>query len=197
MIAAIVLAAGSSTRMGAFKQLLPLGGRPAVQLVTSSIRSKVDQLYVVVGHRAGEVEAALSGASVECVFNPHYEAGMLASIQCGIRAAGQADAYLICLADQPGIEPATVDAVLVAAAGTAAGIVIPTYQGRRGHPILLRRGYRQKILALAEDQGLHRVTRGYPEDTLEVAVGDPQILSDMDTPADYWKVRQTLENRGR
>jgi molybdenum cofactor cytidylyltransferase len=197
VISGIVLAAGASTRMGAFKQLLPLGDRVVIQVVVARIARKVERTFAVLGHRAEEVQRALRDYPVECVYNPDYSAGMLSSVKCGIRAAARADAYLICLGDQPGISPGAVDAVLAGAA-CRKGIVIPCHGGRRGHPILIRRSYREEILALPPDQGLNRVTRRYPEDTLEVSVDDAQILSDMDTPADYAREkRRFLENSRR
>lgn len=185
MIAGIVLAAGMSTRMGAFKQLLPLDERTVIEVVVERIVSRLEQLFVVLGHRADEVEEVLKGYPVECVYNPDYRLGMLSSVQCGIRAAGEAQAYLICLGDQPGIELGAIDAVLGGAVEAGEGIIIPSYRGKRGHPIVIRRSYRREILSLPKESGLNQVTRGYPEDTLEIPVADEQILRDMDTPADY------------
>lgn len=196
MIAGIVLAAGMSTRMGSFKQLLPLQGRRVVQVVVELIVPWVERVFVVVGHRAGEVEAALADYPVECVFNPDYSRGMLTSVQAGIRAVERADGYLICLGDQPGIPAAVVENVLAAATHSAAGIVIPSYGGRRGHPVFVRGAYREEILSLSEDQGLNVVTRGYPEDTLEVPVDEAWILKDMDTPEEYRQMRQGLRDTG-
>ena len=194
MIAGIVLAAGMSTRMGSFKQLLPLQGRRVVQVVVERIVPRVERVYVVVGHRASEVEAALVDYPVECVYNPDYDRGMLSSVQAGVRAAGCAGGYLICLGDQPGIPVTAVEKVVAAARSSKAGIVIPVHGGHRGHPVYLRRKYREEILNLPEERGLNEVTRGHPEDTLEVPVDDVWILKDMDTPEEYRQMRAGLRN---
>ena len=185
MIAGIVLAAGMSVRMGTLKQLLPLGSKTVIEVVVEGVRSQLEQVFVVLGHRADQIAPVLADYPVEVTLNPDYRSGMLSSVKCGIRAAGPATAYLICLGDQPGLDPEVIGAVIEAAAASGKGIVIPTYEGRRGHPILIDRSYREAILALAEDRGLNTITRGYPEDTLEVPVSGRAVVEDMDTPADY------------
>ena len=185
MIAGIVLAAGKSVRMGTLKPLLPLGGKTVIEIVIERVRSRLERVVVVLGHQADEVLPVLGPYPVECLVNPDYVTGMLSSVQCGIRALGEVEGCLICLADQPGITPQTMDSLLQAATVSGQGILIPTYQGRRGHPVLLKHPYALKVLALSPEQGLDRVTRGYPGDTLEVAVDSREILEDMDTPADY------------
>lgn len=192
--AGIVLAAGLATRMGAFKQLLPLGDRCLVESVVDQLCSRVEQVVVVVGHRAAEVVEVLAGRPVQCVFNADYQLGMSTSVQCGLRFVGPAAAYLICLGDQPQLT-AALDPLLSAAARSTKGILIPTYQGRRGHPLLIHRRYAEEIMALAPDQGLNMVTRAHGDDTLEVPVGDSGVLEDLDTPADYQQVLQRHQDQ--
>jgi molybdenum cofactor cytidylyltransferase len=194
MIAGIVLAAGQSTRMGTLKQLLPLGGRTVIEAVARTVASRLEKVVVVVGYRAEEVQRALSGLAVECAFNEQYHSGMLSSVQCGLQAAPQARAYLICLGDQPSLKGEVIDRVLEAATQTGKGIAVPTYQGRRGHPVLISAAYRSEILALSAGQGLNAVTRGHPEDTCEVPMDRPQVLEDLDTPQDYQ--RELARTRG-
>ena len=194
MIAGIVLAAGMSTRMGSFKQLLPLQGRRVIELVVERIVSRVGRVFVVIGHRAGEVEAVLANYPVECVHNPDYTGGMLTSVQAGIRAAERADGYLICLGDQPAVPAAVIEIVLATASRTTAGIVIPSYRERRGHPVFVRRTYREEVLNLSPDLGLNVVTGGHPEDTLVVPVEDGWILKDMDTPQEYRQMRKGMRD---
>ena len=197
MIAGIVLAAGMATRMGMCKQLLPLDGKMVIQRVVEQVVGQVDKVLIVIGHRGEEVAAALSGYPVTCVANKNYRSGMLSSVQCGIRSAGRAQGFLICLGDQPGIGLGVVRAVLAEAAGGDTGLVIPTNQGKRGHPIWIHRRYREEILQLAGDRGLNAVPRGHRDDTLEISVDDQQILVDLDTPADYQreKERFRVENK--
>ena len=189
MTTGIVLAAGMSTRMGALKQLLPLGDKAVIEVVVERVSSRLDKVLDVLGHRADERVPVLADYAVEWIVNTDYCAGMLSSVKCGIQAAGETTGYLICLGDQPSIDPRVIDQVQTAAIRLGKGIVIPTYGGRRGHPIFLAGAYAEKILALSPDQGLNLVTRGHPADTLEIPVDNKEILEDMDTPVDYQRER--------
>jgi molybdenum cofactor cytidylyltransferase len=106
------------------------------------------------------------------------------------------DAYLLALVDQPHLSLGLIQQLLATFAHTRKGLVIPTYDGKRGHPIILSATYRQDVLALGPDQGLNVVTRGHPDDTLEVPVPSDDILRDMDYPEEYaaelqrWTTRQ-------
>jgi len=198
MVVGIVLAAGMSTRMGSPKQLLPLAGKTTIEVVAGRIRSRLEKVYVVVGHRGNEVSSVLEPYSVECVVNPEFAQGMTSSVKCGIKAAAGAGAFLICLGDQPGVGVQAIDFVLEGAGRGKKGIVLPTFQGHRGHPIFIDSSYAQEILALPQDKGLNQVTRTYPDDTLEVPIGQREVLEDMDTPEDYQRelARYTLDSRG-
>ena len=184
MTIGIVLAAGMSTRMGSPKQLLPLGGRPALAWIIDLVTAQLDQVVVVLGHRASEIASATDDQKVTFAINEGYRQGMLSSVQCGLRAAGDAD-YLICLGDQPQISSSVVEQVLKVSAIADQGMVIPTYEGKRGHPIYIHGKYRREVLNLSLDGGLNRLMQRHPDDVLEVAVAEDVILEDMDTPADY------------
>ena len=185
-VAAILLAAGRSRRMGRPKQLLPIDGTPMVEAVTTRVRPHVDHLVVVIGHAAGKVAALLRPLGVSLVVNEHVDRGMLGSVKCGLSAAGPRwRGYLFCLGDQPGLTDSVVQSVLTGAASSEKGIVIPTFRGRRGHPVYLSRRYYDEILGLDESSGLNAVTGSRPADTLEVPVAEPAVVEDVDTPADY------------
>ncbi len=184
-VAGIILAAGMSTRMGQLKQLLPLGGRAAIEWIAEVVGRRLDEVVVVLGHRAAEIAPVLAAYPVRWVINADYQTGMLSSMQCGVRAVDRTADYLICLGDQPRLSGAVVEQVLQARKQIGAGIIIPTANGKRGHPVLIRNTYRAKILGLPLDVGLNAVTRGHPEDTCELPVAEAAILTDMDTPADY------------
>ena len=184
-VAGIILAAGMSTRMGPLKQLLPLGGRAAIEWVAEAVGPQLDEVVVVLGHRAEEVAPVLAAHPVRWVVNTRYQTGMLSSVQCGVRAVDRAADYLICLGDQPRLSKAVVAQVLQRRHQRDDGIIIPTTHGKRGHPVLIGNAYRAEILALRPGAGLNAVTRGHPEDTCELPVAEPAILTDMDTPADY------------
>ena len=190
-VVAVVLAAGMATRMGALKQLLPLGDRRLIERVVDQLTAQVGRVVVVVGHRGDEIAAVLAGRPVVCVPNPDTAGGMASSVQCGIRGAGPAAAYLICLGDQPVLD-GILEPLLAAANTSPKGILIPTFQGRRGHPLLVRHRYVEQILALGPDQGLNTLTRAHRDDTFEVPVGEPGVLEDLDTPADYQRALQRI-----
>ena len=189
LIAAVVLAAGESRRMGTPKQLLPLGPRRVIEWVLAAlVKAGLDEIIVVTGYRRGEVEAALTPHPVRCIYNPDYAAGeMLSSIQAGLRALGpQAEAALVVLGDQPQLQATVVQAILQAyRAGGGERIYIPTYEGRRGHPICLPRPFWEGVLALPWTASLRDLLRQHGADIVEVPVPTPSILRDLDTPADY------------
>ena len=155
MITAIVPAAGLSTRMGGdvSKPLLPWGKGTVIEQVVSTVfAAGVSDVVVVTGHRRGAIQAALAAYPVRCVFNPAYANGeMLASLQAGLRAVPPEHAgALLALADQPQMKPEIVTKVLQAFAnGGNQSIVVPSYQMRRGHPILLPRWLWQEVLDLS------------------------------------------------
>jgi len=196
VISAIVLAAGMSRRMGRPKLLLPLGDELAIQRVVRTVTgSTVDETIVVVGHRRAEMEDALKQFPARVVYNPDYAQGeMLSSIQTGLRAASaQATAALIVLGDQPGISTAVIDRIVTALRAHGDQICLPTYGGRRGHPIGLPRRFWSEVLALGWDASLRDVIRRHREDIMEVAVPDEAVLIDMDTPEDYERALGRLE----
>ena len=184
-VVGIILAAGMSTRMGQLKQLLPLGGRAAIEWIAEVVGRRLDEAVVVLGHRAEEIAPVLVPYPVRWVVNADYQTGMLSSVQYAVQEVNTESDYLIFLGDQPRLSDAVVEQVLQARTQVDKGIIIPTVNGRRGHPVLIRNAYREEILGLPLDVGLNAVTRGHPEDTYELPVAEDAILTDMDTPADY------------
>ena len=184
-VAGIILAAGMSTRMGQLKQLLPLGGRAAIEWIAEVVGRRLNEVVVVLGHRAEEIAPVLAAYPVRWVVNADYQTGMISSVQCAVRVVDTEADYLICLGDQPRLSGAVVEQVLQVRKQVNAGIIIPTANGKRGHPVLIRNTYRAEILGLSLDVGLNAVTRNHPEDTYELPVAEAAILTDMDTPADY------------
>jgi molybdenum cofactor cytidylyltransferase len=192
----LVLAAGLSRRMGTFKQLLPFGGRTVVESVVGAVQDGgVDALTVVLGHRADEVREVLAPLNVATVVNEAYREGMFTSVLCGLRQVASADAVLLALVDQPQISASIVKAVIDSFRGGKAGIVIPVFGGKRGHPIVLDLPrYRVEIEGLTGEEGLKPVVRGHIEDTLELLIEDERILRDLDTPEDYERELALLRN---
>jgi molybdenum cofactor cytidylyltransferase len=182
-VAAIVLAAGKSERMGRPKALLPFRGRTFLENILRAISgSKIEHTQIVLGHNHELI--ARSVALTNVIINPSYERGMTTSFQAGIRSLPSGmEGAVIFLVDHPVVEPATIDALIQR--GDAGGIVLPTYRGRRGHPVLFGRAVLDEILALPETIGANSVVWRDPKRITEVEVDDPGLLIDVDTPEQY------------
>lgn len=188
MIPAIVPAAGHSHRMGVPKQLLPFGPTTLLgHVVDQLLRSRVSEVYVVVGHEAERVREALLGRPVHMVPNPEYRQGdMLSSVRCGLRALPRDySAALVALGDQPAVTAELVDAMLHAFRSAGKGIVVPVHNGKRGHPLLLARRYSVEVLTGCDNLGLRGLLAAHPQDVFELPVSTPAVLSDVDSPEDY------------
>ena len=188
MISAIVLAAGKSERMGRPKALLPFRGRTFLGNILDAIsHTSIEDTFVVLGHHRAEIEQSLSLPSV--VFNPNYEQGMITSFQAGIRALSwDASGAFLFLVDHPVVEPATMEAMIMNLAPNR--IVLPTFEGRRGHPVLFSSEVLEEILALPSTEGANIVVRKNPARIVEVPVSTPGILVDIDTPEQFEKLRE-------
>jgi len=183
VISAIVLAAGASSRMGSAKALLPVDGRPAVEVVCATLRAGgADEVVVVVGRHADEIRRGARLDGVRVVDNPLWAQGRTTSVQAGLSAISPAAAWtLLALVDMPLVRPDTVR-TLLAARTKGVDVVVPTFGGRRGHPILLRQTVFPRIAALGPDEPLHVVVRAAR--ALLVDVPDESVLVDFDEPDD-------------
>jgi molybdenum cofactor cytidylyltransferase len=187
-IAAIVLAAGMSRRMGRHKPLLPFGDRTMIAHVVDGILSAgISDVVVVTGHQAEDVRNALVDRPIRFVHNAdHLAGGMLSSVQLGVRVAHEhCDAFFISLGDQPTIRPETFREMEAGFTRSHAPILLPTFEGRHGHPILIASRLAPEILSLRPDQTLSDFTKRHAKVTLEICVDDPAVLEDIDTPEDY------------
>lgn len=193
-VGAVVLAAGLSRRMGQPKVLLPWTSRMTIieHIITQLMMARVDHIVVVTGNRAGEVRRLASGRGAETVHNPDYEAGeMLSSLKAGLEALPpNMAAALVVLGDQPRIQPRVISQVMMSYAEGHGQIVAPTYQGERGHPILIDRRYWPEILALPPGSAPRDVIKKYPAETALIDVNTDSILGDVDTPDDYQNQRR-------
>jgi molybdenum cofactor cytidylyltransferase len=187
MICAIVLAAGRSRRMGVQKLLLPFGGKTVIaHIVDQLTASSVDEVYVVVGYQGKQVSEGLSGRPVSIVNNSNYKSGMLSSVRCGLHAISQqCKAVLVALGDQPSVTMKLIDRMLQNFASTEKQILVPLYDGKRGHPIICSAVYRDEILTHYNDIGLRGLLHAHNEDIFELSVETSGVLSDMDLPEDY------------
>ena len=187
-IAAILLAAGLSTRMGRLKPLLPWMGSTLLEYQLRQLSlSPVDEIVLVLGHEAEKLRPYADAVpDIRVVVNPDYHRGRSTSVVAGVKAlGGRPSAILILSVDQP--RPAWVISQVVKAHldGTAE-ITIPTFEGRRGHPIVFDGGLIDELKALSEEaQGLREVVGRDPGRVREIEVSSPVIHLDLNTPEDY------------
>ncbi len=188
-VGAVVLAAGLSRRMGQPKVLLPWTDRQTVieHILTQLLLAKVEHTTVVTGHRANDVRLLATRLGADAVYNPDYASGeMLSSLKAGLLAQPpHISAVLVVLGDQPRIQARIIAQVLAAYAEGAGDIVAPSYQMRRGHPILIDRRYWQDILNLPADGAPRDVIDRYKDRIGYVTVDTDSVLRDIDTPDDY------------
>lgn len=196
-IEAVVLAAGRSRRMGRPKQLLPLpDGTAVIERVVEQLTPYVSRVVVVVGHLGGQVAALARRAGASIIINHDVDRGMLSSVQEGVGSLSpDTTGVLLCPGDQPELDGRTIGPVVDAI--DEADIVIPTHGGRGGHPVYVARRFFAEILCLPIDaaDGLRRVVRGHPAQTREIELPRPELLYDIDTPADYERAWRALEER--
>jgi molybdenum cofactor cytidylyltransferase len=185
-VAAVVLAAGRSTRMGGpNKMLAELGGKPLVRIVTEqAIASKASPVVVVTGHQADEVEKALKGLDVTFVRNPHFATGLASSVKTGIGAVpASAAGALVCLGDMPLIDVKLLDKLIAAFSPERGSLIaVPVSGGRRGNPVLWSRRFFGELMALDGDIGGRHLVDHHSEAVVEVPVEGNGAFLDIDTP---------------
>jgi molybdenum cofactor cytidylyltransferase len=184
-VTAIVLAAGSSRRMGGPNKLLtPVSGVAMVRRVAeAALASAASPVIVVTGHQAGEVEAALAGLDLTIVHNPDHAAGLAGSLKAGLLALSpETDAFVVCLGDMPLIKPAHIDKLIAGFDPNDRPICVPVHAGRRGNPVLWSRRFIPDMLALEGDEGARRLLDTHAAAIAEVEVGSNAIFADFDTP---------------
>jgi molybdenum cofactor cytidylyltransferase len=180
--------------MGAFKPLLPFGNKTVIECCIDYLHEGgVDKIIVVLGHRADEIRRKVSG--VRFALNPDPDSEMGASIALGVSALPEtAHATLIALADYPAV-PASVISTLLDSWNGGARLVIPTWNGRGGHPVLVDLNFRAELANLSESGGLRTLFEAHASEVKRVPVDSPFIARDMDTWDDYRALH--LEVTGR
>jgi len=197
MIYAVVLAAGRSERMGEQKLLLPLDGKPTIAKIVAQLeRAQVSEIIVVLGRDGGKVQPALQGHAVRFVTNPDFCGEMLGSIRCGLHAIPDGcEAMLIVLGDQPRLSSQVVRQLIAAFQAGGQGIIVPTHNGHRGHPLLIATRFREEILNRHDGVGLRGLLEAHPEEVHRLEVADASVLEDMDTPEDYRRYQSEPSRR--
>ena len=196
-IAAVVLAAGRSTRMGGPNKLLAeIRGRPLVRIVVEeALASLAKPVIVVVGHQRGEVEKALASLPVQFIHNPDFAQGLGTSLKAGIAAVpADADGAIVCLADMPQVDASLLNRLTAAFdPDRGALIAMPTVEGRRGNPVLWSRRFFPDLMAIEGDVGARHFIGRYSEAVVEVPLEGKAALVDVDTPEALVGVKAAIE----
>jgi molybdenum cofactor cytidylyltransferase len=184
-VAAIILAAGQSRRMGGPNKLLArFDGKPLVRLIAErALASEAEHVIVVSGHRAAEIAQALEGLAVTLVHNPDFAEGLATSLKAGLAAVPEdAGGALVLLADMPGITTAVIDRLIGAfLARSGPAIVLPTVGGKRGNPVLWSREFFPELMEVSGDSGARHILARHEEAVERVEIGAAAGL-DVDTP---------------
>ena len=188
MIAGLILAAGESRRMGRDKALLTWQGKTFLETLISNLRTAgIKDITVVLGHHAEAIRNAVNLDNVQVAVNHDYQRGQTSSLQTGLAAlaADSPEAVVLCLVDQPAVSAGVILELLNQFKATRAPVLIPTYQGERGHPVVIGRALFAELRALPPAAPANAVIRRFRHATQFVEVADPGILRDVDDPAAY------------
>lgn len=190
-VAAVVLAAGESRRMGRNKLLLPWGDMTVLGRTLANVKaSAVASTLVVTGHEREHSETIAGEMDVPMLLNEDYAKGMLTSVQAAVRHLPPAvDAVLVVLGDQPMVGPETINSLLGAYAESPRGLIAPVHEGQRGNPVLIDRRYFDELLALPPEAAPRVLLQRYADDIHYVEFNDDAILHDLDHPLDYERLR--------
>lgn len=193
MIAAIVLAAGASRRFGSQKLLAELRGKPVVRwAVENVLAAQPDEVIVVVGREGEGVRDALHGLAVRIVVNDRWTEGIGGSLRAGVAAlSAEADAAMIALGDQPGVDASVIASLLNAQSEGSRSIVVPSYRGERGHPVIFSAEIFPELLAMEGDRGARDVIARDISRVTRVDFDSP-VPIDLDTEAE---LRLAVEGR--
>jgi molybdenum cofactor cytidylyltransferase len=196
-LAALVLAAGRSSRMGGPNKLLEqIGGRPLVRIVAeAALGSRARPVIVVTGHQRERVEAALGGLPVSFAHNPYFADGLGTSLRTGIAALpAQVDGVIVCLGDMPQVDAVLIDRLLGAFDPDKGALaVVPTIAGKRGNPVVWSRRFFPDLMAVEGDIGARHLIGRYAEAVTEVPLSGNAALTDVDTPEALAAVKKELE----
>lgn len=187
MLAAVILSGGASQRMGSPKALLPYRGRTFLEhLLTVTTHARIGARRVVLGAHADLIADNVPLATEEVVINEQWEQGQLSSIQAGIRSLPPgSDGLLLCLIDHPLIGAALVDELVgrfYLEQGATAAIVLPVYQGQRGHPVIFSAALFDELLAAPVDQGARSVVWAHADEVVEVSTSDKGCVLNVNDP---------------
>ena len=189
MIAAVVLAAGESSRMGRPKALLPIAGQTFIEKIVGALEhTSVGKIVVVLGHNAEEMKQRIKQLAVEILVNPEYRLGQLSSLHVAVRrlqSDENCDGVLVHLVDHPYVNPDLVNLMAQRFFESGKLIVVPRHRGQRGHPVILSRKLFDELLNAPMDEGAKAVVNAHRDETLEIDTDDEGVTIDIDTPELY------------
>jgi molybdenum cofactor cytidylyltransferase len=193
-VAAILLAAGESQRMnGHNKLLLSIGGVPLFRRsLDTLLNSELSEIVVVLGHQQELLRPFISGRAVTACYNENYKDGHMSSIYTGWQALrGPCEGAMICLADQPLLTSMDINALIAAFAGRGRrSIVVPSYQGQRGNPVIFAYQYRTRVLQNDRNRGCRYLIDENPDQVIHLQMETDHVVADVDTPAAYEAVQR-------
>ncbi|MFC1917090.1 molybdenum cofactor cytidylyltransferase [Chloroflexota bacterium] len=197
-VSAIVLAAGSSRRLGKPKQLLPIGDTTILERTLDNVLdSRVNEVVLVLGYQAEKIAGVIAGRAVKVAVNLDYKKGMSAAIKLGLSLIDEnTHGIMLVLADQPFVDGKTINRLLESFSVSDKDIIAPTYHGQMGHPVVFSAGYRQELLALEGDVGGREIMARHPGKVREVPVDCEGVVLDIDTPDAYHIACQKLRGEG-
>jgi molybdenum cofactor cytidylyltransferase len=180
----VVLAAGSSSRMGSNKMLAAFHGKSMLRATLENVlASAVDEVVVVTGHQHDQVEVALQGLKLRIAHNQNYAEGMSTSLRAGVLTAGKADAVIVCLGDMPRVSSQVINRMIAAFNPTEhRNIIVPVHMGHWGNPVLWGAEHFDVLLSLVGDKGARALIQQFKSEAVEINVEDPGVLMDADTP---------------
>jgi molybdenum cofactor cytidylyltransferase len=189
MISAILLGAGKSKRMGVDKLSRPWGRKTVLEhCFETLLRSKVEEVVVVLNLRKKGIKDLFLRPRVKIVMNPYSKKGMSTSIRRGLQMIHPySQGILIALGDQPYLKARTINALIRAFSQRKEGIILPSFQGRMGHPVIFDQKYKKELLSLKGDVGGRSIIERHPEDVRRVPVKSAGVVKDIDTWQDYKK----------
>jgi molybdenum cofactor cytidylyltransferase len=197
-LAAVILSGGESRRMGAPKALIPYRGRTFVEhLLEVTRHARVGVTRIVVGAHADEIREKLSGHAAEIVVNADWAKGQLSSIQAAIRSLreGATAGMILCPVDHPIVSAALVAQIIEEFDSSGKAIALPTYQGRRGHPVIFRASLYQELLAASAEVGARQVVWAHANDILEVATKEEGVVLNINDAATLERALGTADGK--
>ncbi|MGA2624493.1 MAG: nucleotidyltransferase family protein [Bacteroidota bacterium] len=188
IVSAVVLAAGSSQRMGSPKALLKIGEETFFQHIVEVLHSaRIIDVVAVLGFEAEKITKHLGQFDGRIVLNEHWQKGQLSSITAGLDALDSQNiqAAMICPVDHPLISQSLIVDLLQAFWKSQKRIVVPTYKSRRGHPVIIERSLFNDLRTAPPEEGARSVIHRYPGDVVEVPTEEKGVVTNIDTPEDY------------